>query len=84
MSIESKLGGITRDVTGAIADAVSFNLASILKSEMGLRDDQIVRVTAIVRSTIESTGLNGVNQYVAAVRELQSESEPVKKGKFFG
>lgn len=84
MSVESKLGSVTRDVVGAVVDAVNFNLAKVLKTEMNLTDDQIVRVTAIVSSTASSVAMNGVNQYVAAFRDLQKENEAPKKNKLFG
>lgn len=84
MSVESKLGSVTRDVMGAVSDAVNFNLVSILKSEAKLSDEQIVRITSIVKSTIENVGLNGVGQYVSAFNDIQSESAPPKKNKLFG
>lgn len=84
MSIESKLGGVTRDVVGAVVDAVNFNLANLLKNEMNLTDDQILRITSIVSSTATSTAMNGVNQYVAVFSELQRESETPKKNRLFG
>ena len=84
MSVESKLGGVTRDVVGAVVDAVNFNLAKMLKHEMNLTDDQIIRVTSIVSSTATSTAMNGVNQYVAVFNELQHESEAPKKNRLFG
>lgn len=84
MSLESDVGRVTRDVMGAVSDSVCFNLASVLKNEMKLTDDQILRATAIVRSTIESTGFNGINQYVSLVKSFQVESEVPKKNKLFG
>jgi hypothetical protein len=84
MSLESDVGRVTRDVMGAVSDSVCFNLANVLKNEMKLTDDQILRATSIVRSTIESTGFNGVNQYVSLFRSNQTESETPKKNKLFG
>lgn len=84
MSVESKFGAVTRDVVGATVDAINFNLVKVLKQEMGLNDDQVRRVTMIVKSTAESTSLNGVSQYVAVYKELQTEAEMTKKGKLFG
>jgi len=84
MSLESDVGRVTRDVMGAVADSVCFNLTSLLKSDMKLSDEQILRANAIVRSTIESSGFNGVNQYVSLFNTAQKESEGSKKGKFFG
>ena len=84
MSLESDLGRVTRDVVGAISDSVSFNLTSILKNEMNLTDDQINRVTAVVRSTIENTGFTSVGQYVSLFKSTQKESESPKKGSLFG
>jgi hypothetical protein len=84
MSVESKLGHATRDVMGAVSDAVISNLSLMLKSEAKLSDEQIIRITSVVRSTIESVGLNGVNQYVSLFNELQAESVAPKKNKLFG
>ena len=84
MSLESDVGRVTRDVMGAVADSVCFNLTSLLKSDMKLSDEQILRANAIVRSTIESSGFNGVNQYVSLFNTVQKESEGPKKGKLFG
>ena len=84
MSLESDVGRVTRDVMGAVSDSVCFNLTSVLKNEMKLSDDQIIRATAIVRSTIESTGFNGINQYVSLLKTAQNESDAPKKGKLFG
>jgi hypothetical protein len=84
MSLESDVGRVTRDVMGAVSDAVCYNLTSVLKNEMNLTDDQVIRATAIVRSTIESTGFNGINQYVSLLKNVQNESETPKKGRLFG
>jgi hypothetical protein len=84
MSLESDVGRVTRDVMGAVSDSVCFNLTSVLKNEMKMSDDQIVRAIAIVRSTIESTGFNGVNQYVSLLKAVQKESDAPKKSKLFG
>jgi hypothetical protein len=84
MSLESDVGRVTNDVVGALSDALTANLTLLLKKEMNLNDDQIVRVNSVVRSTIESTGYNGVNQYVSLFKRIQSESESTKKGKIFG
>ena len=82
MSLESSVGRVTNDVLGAISDNVTANLALVLKNEMKLSDDQVLRATSIVKSTIESVGYNGVNQYVSLFKELQTESP--KKMKLFG
>ena len=84
MSLESDVGRVTRDVVGAISDSVSFSLTNILKVEMKLTDDQINRVTSFVRSAIENTGYDSVNQYVSLFKTIQKESEAPKKGKLFG
>jgi hypothetical protein len=84
MSVESKIGGVTRDVVGAVVDAVNFNLAKMLKNEMNLTDDQILRITSVVSSTATGTAMNGVNQYVAAFNDLQRENEAPKKNRLFG
>ena len=84
MSLESDVGRVTNDVVGAISDSVSSNLTVVLKKEMNLSDEQVTRVVAIARSTIESMGYNGVNQYVSLFEKLQHESSSVKKSKLFG
>lgn len=84
MSVELKFGTVTRDVVGAVVDAVNFNIANLLKNEMNLNDDQIIKITSIVSSTATSTAMNGINQYVAAFNELQRENEAPKKNRLFG
>jgi len=69
MSVESEIGQISRNVIGASADAASANLAQFLKSE-GLSDEKIIRATSIVKSTIESVGFSGVNQYVSFFKNI--------------
>lgn len=73
MSVESEIGQISRNVIGASADAASANLAQFLKSE-GLSDEKIVKATLIVKSTIESVGFNGVNQYVSLFKNIGNAS----------
>jgi hypothetical protein len=51
---------------------------------MNLTDEQVVRVVAIAKSTIESVGYNGVNQYVHLFERLQQDSSSTKKNKLFG
>ncbi len=86
MSIESNVGRATREVTAGISDAVCSNLVSLLKNEMNLNNDQITKVLSVVRSTVESTGLNAVGQYVALFNEIQNENSApaTKKSKIFG
>lgn len=85
MSIESSVGRVTRDVTQAISDATCSNLVGILRNEMNLNNDQISKIFSVVRSSVENTGLNAVNQYVSLINDVQSESSPApKKGKLFG
>lgn len=69
MSVESEIGQISRNVIGASADAASANLAQFLKSE-GLSDEKIIKATLIVKSTIESVGFSGVNQYVSLFKNI--------------
>ena len=69
MSVESEIGQISRNVIGASADAASANLAQFLKSE-GLSDEKIIRATSIVKSTIESVGFSGVNQYISLFKNI--------------
>ncbi len=84
MSVESDIGRVTNDVVGAMSDSVSSNLTVVLKKEMNLTDEQVTRVIAIARSTIESMGYNGVNQYVSLFERLQQNSNSTKKNKLFG
>lgn len=86
MSIESNVGRTTREVTLGISDAVCSNLVSLLKNEMSLNNDQINKIFAVVKSTVESTGMNAVNQYVALFNEIQNESTSAssKKSRLFG
>jgi uncharacterized protein (UPF0297 family) len=84
MSLESDVGRVTRDVMGAVSDAVCSNLVTVLKNEMKLSNDQIAKITSIVNSTIEDSGFNGINQYVSLIKASQNESAPTKKGKLFG
>lgn len=84
MSVETKVGAVTRDVMGAVADAVNFNLSKMLKADVKLTDDQIVRITSVVRSTIEGVGMNGVGQYMSLINEISVEKEPPKRTKLFG
>jgi len=84
MSIESKVGAVTRDVMGAVSDAVNFNLSAMLKSDAKLTDDQIMRITAVVKSTIDNVGMNSVGQYVSLINETRVEAETPKRSKLFG
>ena len=86
MSVESKVGRVTRDVTIVISESVCSNLAAVLKNDMNLSNDQIIKIFSIVKSTIENTGINAVGQYVSVFKEAQAESDAgsSKKGKFFG
>ncbi len=84
MSLESDVGRVTNDVMGAISDSISSNLTVVLKKEMNLTDEQITRVLAIAKLTIESMGYNGVNQYVSLFEKHQHESGSTKKSKLFG
>lgn len=84
MSLESDVGRVTNDVMGALSDALASNLMIVLKKEMNLTDEQVTRVNSVARSTIESVGYNGVNQYVSLFKRIQSESSDSKKSKLFG
>lgn len=64
MNTEAEFGRVTHDVLGAISDAITANLTSLLKSEMNMSDDQVRKVTSVTRSTVESVGYRGVTQYV--------------------
>jgi hypothetical protein len=70
MNAESEFGKVTYDVLGAVSDAVTVNLISFLRTETKLSDEQIQRVTAVAKTTIESVGFLGVGQYVAAHNSL--------------
>lgn len=84
MSVELKVGRVSREVNVAISDSVCSNLLPILKNDMNLNNDQIKKILAVVQSTVETTGINAVNQYVSLFNEIKSESEPSKKSKIFG
>lgn len=86
MSIESNIGRTTREVTIGISDTLCSNLVPLLKNEMNLSNDQIMRIFAVVRSTVENTGLNAVGQYVSLFNEMQNinNSSETKKNKLFG
>lgn len=84
MSLESDVGRVTHDVMGAVSDSITSNLTAVLKKEMNLTDEQVVRINAVVKSTIESVGYNGVNQYVSLFKKIQSESGDSKKSRLFG
>ncbi len=64
MSLESDMGRAVNDVVGAINDNLAASLASLLKNEMKLNDDQVKRVVAVVAMSVESVSYNGVHQYV--------------------
>lgn len=83
MSIEVEVGKITRDIFGAAADSAASNLAQLLKRE-GLSDDQITRAISVMRSSIETVGFNGVQQYVSLFARETNDSTASKKNKFFG
>lgn len=70
MSVESDFGRVTHDVLGAVSDAVTANLSTVLKSEMNLTDEQVIRITSVARSTVESIGFRGVSQYVSLHNSL--------------
>jgi hypothetical protein len=82
MSVESKVGRVSRDVSLAIADSACASVLPMLKNEMNLSNDQIMRIFSVMRSTIENTGINAVGQYVSLFNEISSDSS--KKGKLFG
>ena len=83
MSIEVEVGKITRDVFGAAADSAASNLAQLLRRE-GLNDEQITRAISVMRSSIETVGFNGVQQYVSLFNRENSGSPTPKKSGFFG
>lgn len=84
MSLESDVGRVTHDVMGAVSDSITSNLTAVLKKEMSLTDEQVIRINSVVKSTIESVGYNGVNQYVSLFKKLQNESGETKKSRLFG
>lgn len=92
MSFEVKVGQATRDILGAASDAASSNLVTILRSE-GLNDTQITRAISVMRATLETVGLNGVNQLVSIfndelneirTRNASTNSTPSNKSRLFG
>jgi hypothetical protein len=84
MSLESDVGHITRDIMESVSDAVVANLTVVLKREMNLTDDQILKISAVVKSTIESIAFNGMNQYISVFNSHQKTMTPPKKTGIFG
>jgi hypothetical protein len=70
MNIESEFGKVTNDVLGAISDAVTSNISTLLRTETKLTDEQIQRVASVAKATVESVGFRGVSQYVAVHNSL--------------
>lgn len=85
MSVESKVGQITQNVSLAIAESVCSNLMPMLKNEMNLNNEQIMRIFMVAKSTVENTNLNAVGQYVSLFNEIKTETDStVKKTRLFG
>jgi hypothetical protein len=64
MSLEAKVGNLTRDVAGAMTDSVISNVNVLLKNEFGMTNDQIIKVDGIIRNAIEQMAFNSVKHYV--------------------
>ena len=64
MSLEAKVGNLTRDVAGAMTDSVISNVNVILKNEFGMTNDQIIKVDGVIRNAIEQMAFNSVKHYV--------------------
>ncbi len=58
------MGRAVNDIVGAINDNLGVSLASLLRNEMNMTDDQIKRVVAVAAMSVESVSYNGVHQYV--------------------
>jgi hypothetical protein len=91
LSLESDMGRAANEVVGAINDSLAVALASMLKNELKLTDDQIRKVVAVASTTVESIAYNGVNQYVSVANKHISASRgtidvdtTVKKTGLFG
>lgn len=85
MSLESDVGRVTRDIMESVGDAVISNLTLTLKNEMKLTDEQILKVAAIIKSTIESIAFNGMGQYISIFNHHQkSNASSTKKLGIFG
>jgi hypothetical protein len=64
MSLEAKVGNLTRDVAGAMTDSVISNVNVLLKNEFGMTNDQILKVDGVIRNAIEQMAFNSVKHYV--------------------
>jgi hypothetical protein len=64
MSLEAKVGNLTRDVAGAMTDSVISNVNVLLKNEFGMTNDQIIKVDGVIRNAIEQMAFNSVKHYV--------------------
>jgi hypothetical protein len=64
MSLEAKVGNLTRDVAGAMTDSVITNVNVLLKNDFNLNNDQIIMVDSVIRNSIENMAFNSVKHYV--------------------
>ena len=64
MSLEAKVGNLTRDVAGAMTDSVISNVNVLLKNEFGMTNDQVLKVDGVIRNAIEQMAFNSVKHYV--------------------
>ena len=64
MSLEAKVGNLTRDVASAMTDSVISNVNVLLKNEFGMTNDQILKVDGVIRNAIEQMAFNSVKHYV--------------------
>lgn len=64
MSLEAKVGNLTRDVAGAMTDSVISNVNVLLKNEFEMTNDQILKVDSVIRNAIEQMAFNSVKHYV--------------------
>lgn len=70
-SIESKVGSLTRDLSGVICDNVTSNVNVVLLNEMKLTNDQVLKVDSIIRTCVEDACFNSVGRYVKIFNETK-------------
>lgn len=72
MSLESKVGNMTRDLAGAVSDSVCSNVNVVLVNEMKLNNEQVLKINSIIKSCVETMCFNSVGHYVKIFNESKS------------
>jgi hypothetical protein len=68
-TVESKIGSLTRDLSGVICDNVISNVNILLLNEMKLTNDQTLKIDSVIRSCVEDACFNSVGRYVKIFNE---------------